>query len=53
VAVLLSNVTEIPSIEQLQERAVDAKENIEKQEQVRQAETEELLTDDDDVLDPI
>jgi len=53
VVVLLSNVTDIPSIEQLQERAVKAKENIEKQDEVRKEETEELLTDDDDVLDPI
>ena len=51
--VLLSNVTDIPSIEQLQEQAVEAKANIEKQEEVRKEETEELLTDDDDVLDPI
>mgnify|MGYP000397238846 CR=1 FL=1 len=53
VVVLLSNVTDIPSIDQLQQRAVEAKQNIEQQAEVRKAETEELLTDDDDVLDPI
>jgi len=53
VVVLLSNVTDVPSIEQLQEQAVEAKANIERQAETRKAETEELLTDDDDVLDPI
>ena len=51
--VLLSNVTDIHSVDRLQELAVDAKENIERQEQTRQEQMEELITDDDDVLDPI
>lgn len=52
-AVLLSNVTEIHAIEELQERAVEAKENIEKQRETREEEFQELIRDDDDVLDPI
>ena len=51
--VLLSNVTDIHSVDRLQELAVDAKENIERQEETRQERMEELITDDDDVLDPI
>lgn len=51
--VLLSNVTEIPSIDQLQQLAVEAKEDIEAQKKARKEGTEELLTDDDDALDPV
>jgi len=51
--VLLSNVTQVEAVDRLQELAVEAKENIEKQEITRKQETEELITDEDDVLDPI
>lgn len=51
--VLLSNVTEIDTVDQLQELAVEAKENIEEQETTRKKKTEELITDEDDVLDSI
>lgn len=51
--VLLSNVTNIHSVDHLQEIAVDAKSNIEQQEEKRKEEIEDLIADDDDVLDPI
>jgi len=52
-AVLLSNVTETPRIDEIQEQAVDAQEKIEQQEAVRRQEIDELITDDDDELDPV
>ena len=51
--VLLSNVKDVKSIDELQELAVEAKANIEAQEEVRREKTEDLITDDEDVLDPI
>lgn len=51
--VLLSNLKEISSIDELQDRAVEAQENIEAQEKVRREKTEALITDEDDALDPI
>lgn len=51
--VLLSNVTKVDSVDRLQELAVEAKSNIEEQAKTREKETEELITDEDDVLDSI
>lgn len=51
--VLLSNLKEISSIDELQEKAVEAQENIEAQEKIRREKTEALITDEDDALDPI
>lgn len=51
--VLLSNVTDVPPIDQLQEIAVDARENITKQQEAREDEISELLTDDQNQLDPV
>ncbi len=51
--ILLSNVTEIPAVEDLKERAVAAKENIEQQRADREDRIQSLLTDESDVLDPI
>ena len=51
--VLLSNVTETPRIDEIQEQAVDAQDTIEQQEAVREEEIESLITDDDNDLDPI
>jgi len=53
VAVLLSNVTEIPRVDALQKRAVSAQERTERQATRRDEEIEELLTDDEDRLDPL
>jgi cell division GTPase FtsZ len=52
-AVILSNVTDVPRVEALQDQAVDAAGNIEKQETTRSEDVEELITDDEDRLDPI
>lgn len=51
--ILLSNVTEIPAVEDLKERAVAAKENIEQQRADREDRIQSLLTDESDVLDPV
>ncbi len=51
--VLLSNVTETPRIKELQSQAVDAQEKIKAQDAVREQEIEELITDDDNELDPV
>lgn len=51
--VLLANVTDVPPIEALQELGVKAKENIEAQQERREEQFEELVTDDDDTLDPV
>jgi cell division GTPase FtsZ len=53
VAVLLSNVTEVPRVDELQEQAVTAKESTEKQAEKRDDEIDELLTDEDGKLDPL
>ena len=52
-AVLLSNVTEVPRLDALQEQAVEAKSNIEAQERARSSEIAELITDDRNELDPV
>ena len=52
-AVLLSNVTETPRIDEIQEQAVDAQDTIAQQEAVREEEIESLITDEDNDLDPI
>jgi cell division GTPase FtsZ len=51
--VLLSNVTEVPRIDRLQEQAVDAQSNIEQQASGREEQITNLVTDADDKLDPI
>ncbi|ARS90014.1 tubulin/FtsZ family protein [Natrarchaeobaculum aegyptiacum] len=51
--VLLSNVTETPRIKEIQSQAVDAQDKIEELEAVREQEIEDLITDDDDKLDPV
>jgi cell division GTPase FtsZ len=51
--VLLSGVTEVPRINQLQEQAVDAQENIREQEVLRQDATKRLITDEHDELEPL
>ncbi|WP_336325355.1 tubulin/FtsZ family protein [Halovenus sp. HT40] len=51
--VLLANVTDVPPIDALQELGVKAKENIEAQRERREEQFEELVTDDDDALDPV
>ena len=53
VAVLLSNVTEVPRVDELQERAVTAQENSQQQAAERRAEIDELLTDEENELDPL
>ncbi len=52
-AVLLSNVTDVPRIDQLQEQAVAAQENIVDQESTREDDIETLITDDYGELDPV
>ncbi len=52
-AILLSNVTEVPPIESVQELGVDAKENIDEQRSTREKDIEDLLTDSQDTLDPV
>lgn len=51
--VLLSNVTNVPRIDALQEQAVNAQENIEAQEAARDDALSELITDEHDRLDPV
>ncbi len=51
--ILLSNVTDIKPIDELQEVAVDARENIDEQEATREEDIAELLTDEQDRLDPV
>lgn len=51
--VLLSNVTETPRIEAIQEQAVDAQEKIAEQEAVREEEIADLITDKDGKIDPV
>jgi len=52
-AVMLSNVTEVPRVDDLQDRAVDARASIQSQESRRTDEIRDLLTDDQEELDPI
>jgi len=51
--VLLSNVTETPRIDEIQSQAVDAQDKIRAQEEVRDEEISDLITDDEDELDPV
>jgi len=51
--VLLSNVTETPRIDEIQNQAVDAQNKIREQDAVREEEIRSLITDDDNDLDPI
>ena len=51
--ILLSNVTDVPRVDRLQDQAVDAKENIEAQAADRDTAIEELVTDTDNELDPV
>ena len=51
--VLLSNVTKTPRIDELQDQAVDAQDKIREQEAVREEEISELITDENDELDPV
>lgn len=53
VAVVLSNVTTVPRVDALQEQAVDAQSRIEAEETARDEEVAELVTDENDELDPI
>lgn len=53
VAVLLSNVTEIPPVTELQESGVGAKENIEHQKSSREDDIEDLFSNKKDMLDPV
>jgi len=51
--VLLSNVTDVPRIDQLQQQAVEAKQSIDERASVREKEIDELITDDRGELDPL
>ncbi|ELZ50795.1 Tubulin/FtsZ GTPase [Halorubrum coriense DSM 10284] len=51
--VLLSNVTETPRINEIQDQAVDAQNKIQEQDAVREQEIQSLITDEDNDLDPI
>ena len=53
VAVLLSNVTEVPRVDDLQEQAVSAQETTDAQAARRDEEIDDLLTDDENELDPL
>jgi cell division GTPase FtsZ len=52
-AVLLSNVTETPRIETIQNQAVDAQEQIAQQRAEREEKIQDLITDENDDLDPV
>jgi len=51
--ILLSNVTDVPRIDRLQEQAVSAQDNIEEQAEARDESIRNLVTDPDDKLDPL
>lgn len=51
--VLLSNVTEVPRIDDLQKQAVEAQDNIRSQEEGREEEIASLVTDEENELDPV
>ncbi|WP_227131127.1 tubulin/FtsZ family protein [Halorubellus salinus] len=51
--VVLSNPTDVERVDQLQGRAVDAKGNMEAQEEAREDAIEDLITDEGGELDPI
>lgn len=52
-AVLLSNVTNTPRIDEIQEHAVEAQDKIEEQEAIREENIESQITDENNDLDPI
>ncbi len=52
-AVLLSNVTSVPRVDALQEKAVDAKDRIQTEKSTRSEDVTELITDENNELDPI
>jgi cell division GTPase FtsZ len=52
-AVLLSNVSGAPRIETLQDQAVDAQERIATQQAEREEKINDLITDENDDLDPV
>ena len=52
-AVLLSNVSDAPRIETLQNQAVDAQEQIAEQQAAREEKINDLITDENDDLDPV
>jgi len=52
-AVLLSGVSDVPRVEELQEVAVDAQDNIDEIEAESEANTTDLIEDDDGELDPL
>lgn len=51
--VLLSNVTETPRVNEIQDQAVNAQNKIQELDAVREGEIESLITDDNNDLDPI
>lgn len=51
--VLLSNVTETPRIDSIQEQAVAAQDKIAEQDAVREEEIADLITDEQDEIDPV
>jgi len=51
--VLLSNMTKTPRIDEIQNQAVDAQNKIQAQEAVRDEEISDLITDENDELDPV
>ncbi|MFC7135101.1 MULTISPECIES: tubulin/FtsZ family protein [Salinibaculum] len=51
--VVLSNVTDVSRVDQLQEQAVDAADNIEDQASTREEDIERLIRDDEGRLDPL
>lgn len=51
--VILSNVTDVPRVKQLQRQAVNAQENVDAQRETRDTEIQNLITDDGGNLDPI
>jgi cell division GTPase FtsZ len=53
VTVLLSNVTDVPRVKQLQRQAVEAKERIDAAESTREREIQDHVIDDDEKIDPL
>lgn len=51
--VLLSNVTNVPRVDELQEQAVRAQDSITEQRSTRETEISELISDEDNRLDPV
>ena len=52
-AILLSNVTEVPTVDRLQELAIDAQENIDTQQALRDQEIANLVQSDQNPLEPL